>query len=110
MSKIVAINGDILEENLALSIEDKNTLTNNVTVVFHCAATVKFDEDLRYLFIGAKSDRHLYLLSILRLAVQVNVIGVQRLLKLCHEMKNIAVRFKNDTNPLFRGNKTCFIF
>jgi fatty acyl-CoA reductase len=78
LSKIVPISGDIMLDNLGISNEDKATITNNVTVVFHCAATIKFDEDLRF-------------------ATQMNVAGVQRLLKLCHEMKNFAVLVHTST-------------
>lgn len=42
--------------------------------VFHCAATVKFDEALR-------------------ISVEMNVLGTQRLVALCHMMKNLLVRF-----------------
>jgi len=72
LKKIIPINGDIMDENLALSPEDMQILINNVTVVFHSAATVKFDEDLRF-------------------AMQLNVLGTKRLLHLCHKMKNFAV-------------------
>lgn len=47
LKKIVTVGGDIIEENLALSNEDRQTVIDKVTVVFHCAATIKFDEDLR---------------------------------------------------------------
>uniref|UniRef100_A0AC35GLT0 Fatty acyl-CoA reductase n=1 Tax=Panagrolaimus sp. PS1159 TaxID=55785 RepID=A0AC35GLT0_9BILA len=45
-------------------------LSENVNIVFHCAATVKFDD-------------------ILRASVQMNLIGTRRLLALCHKMKNL---------------------
>ena len=47
-SKIQVVKGDILEPNFALSSEDEQTLVEDVSIVFHCAATVKFDEALKY--------------------------------------------------------------
>ena len=47
LGKIVAMSGDILDPNLGLSAEDTQVLIENVSVVFHTAATVKFDEALK---------------------------------------------------------------
>ena len=49
-------------------------LCDDVSVVFHCAATVKFDEQLR-------------------ISVEMNVLGTQRLIALCHKMPKLVVRF-----------------
>ena len=46
-SKIVPVKGDIAEENLGLSDEDWEMLQESVEIVFHSAATVRFDEDLK---------------------------------------------------------------
>lgn len=46
-SKIVPVEGDIAEENLGISDEDWKMLQEGVEVVFHSAATVRFDEDLK---------------------------------------------------------------
>ena len=40
--------GDILEPSLGLSEANIETLKKEVSVVFHSAATVRFDEPLRY--------------------------------------------------------------
>jgi len=48
LDKLVVINGNITEPNLGIDDEDLSTLINEVSVVFHCAATVKFDEALKY--------------------------------------------------------------
>ncbi|XP_050411119.1 fatty acyl-CoA reductase 1 [Patella vulgata] len=69
-SKIVPVCGDIVEEKLGLSDEDIQTLSQQVSVVFHSAATVKFDEELR-------------------LSLQMNVIGVKSLIELCHKFKKL---------------------
>ena len=47
LGKIVAMSGDILDPNLGLSAEDTQVLIENVSIVFHTAATVKFDEALK---------------------------------------------------------------
>ena len=46
-SKLVPVKGDIAEEKLGVSDEDWEMLQENVEVVFHSAATVRFDEDLK---------------------------------------------------------------
>ena len=45
--KIVPVEGDIAEENLGISDEEWKMLQEGVEVVFHSAATVRFDEDLK---------------------------------------------------------------
>uniref|UniRef100_A0A915MJE3 Fatty acyl-CoA reductase n=1 Tax=Meloidogyne javanica TaxID=6303 RepID=A0A915MJE3_MELJA len=67
---LVPICGDLMQEDLGLSCEDQETLANEVSIVFHCAATVKFDEALRA-------------------SIQMNVIGTQRLTALCRRMKQL---------------------
>jgi fatty acyl-CoA reductase len=39
--------GDLLMPNLGLSNEDRQAIVNNVSIVFHSAATVRFDEPLK---------------------------------------------------------------
>ena len=70
--KLVPVSGDLMEEDLGLSQAEMLTLCENVGIVFHCAATVKFDE-------------------ILRISVQMNLIGTQRLVALCHKMRKLIV-------------------
>lgn len=57
---------------LGLSLQDQQVLIQNVSVVFHSAATVKFDE-------------------LLKLSVEMNIVGTKRLLKLCQNMVHIKV-------------------
>jgi thioester reductase-like protein len=45
--KVHAVNGDIVEEGLGLQDDQRAFLEENIHVVFHSAATVKFDEPLR---------------------------------------------------------------
>ena len=88
LKKVEAVEGDITEENLGIDDEterylvDQGNITMNcvgrvltgaVNVVFHCAATVRFDEDL------TKS-------------VAMNVGAVADILKLARKMKKLEVR------------------
>ena len=45
--KIHAITGDVLEEDLGISEKDRTFLAENTHIVFHSAATIRFDESLR---------------------------------------------------------------
>lgn len=72
--KIVAIAGDCSMPGLGIKIADHKTLTSNVDIVFHAAATVRFDEKLR-------------------LAVNINVHGTRELIGLCQNMKHLQVWF-----------------
>lgn len=45
--KIIPVSGDITYEGLGLSPADERILTERVSVVFHVAATIRFDEPLR---------------------------------------------------------------
>ncbi len=47
MQKVVAIKGDIVEEDLGLSAEDKALLSREVSVIIHCAATISFTEPIQ---------------------------------------------------------------
>ncbi|RZF42062.1 hypothetical protein LSTR_LSTR006655 [Laodelphax striatellus] len=70
LSKIVPILGDITEPELGISVADQILLEKTVSVVFHSAATVKFDEALK-------------------LSVTINMLGTKRLIELCHKMTNL---------------------
>lgn len=65
--------GDVTEPDLGMSAEDRAKLLEEVTIVFHSAATVKFNESLDT-------------------AVTLNTIGTQRVLLFCRQMKNLKVR------------------
>lgn len=56
---------------LGLAPEDSNMLMQSVNVVFHCAATVRFNESLK-------------------VAVNLNTRGTDRLLDLCKCMRNLV--------------------
>lgn len=59
------------QKNLGLSEEDRQMLTQKVNIVFHSAATVRFDEPLK-------------------VAVNLNLQGTDRILDLCLEMLNLV--------------------
>lgn len=44
---MVAVKGDVGDEDLGLSTQDKNELINNVNIIIHSAATLDFHEPLR---------------------------------------------------------------
>lgn len=46
LSKIVPIGGDMLELGLGISAEDRKRL-ENVSIIFHSAASVRFDDPLK---------------------------------------------------------------
>lgn len=80
--KLYAVAGDVGEENLGLSQEDRNLLINNVNVVFHSAATLDFAETLKK-------------------TVDVNLLGTRRIVQLCKQIKNLEVSFILQFNIIF---------
>lgn len=46
-SKVYAVSGNIAEEGLGLEDDQKAFLEDSVNIVFHSAATVRFDEPLK---------------------------------------------------------------
>ncbi|KFV70949.1 Fatty acyl-CoA reductase 1 [Dryobates pubescens] len=68
--KIKPINAELTQPKLAISAEDEEELLTRVNIVFHCAATVRFDEPLKH-------------------ALQLNAMGTQRLLELARQMQNL---------------------
>ncbi|TRZ01771.1 hypothetical protein DNTS_025599 [Danionella cerebrum] len=68
--KLVPISSELMQPGLNLSKQDVETLTSSVHIVFHCAATIRFDEALKH-------------------AVQLNVCATQQLLSLAQQMKHL---------------------
>uniref|UniRef100_A0A8C7E3Z9 Fatty acyl-CoA reductase n=1 Tax=Naja naja TaxID=35670 RepID=A0A8C7E3Z9_NAJNA len=68
--KIKPISAELTQPNLAIPSKDMEELLSEVNVIFHCAATVRFDEPLKD-------------------ALLLNVMGTQQLLRLAHQMKNL---------------------
>lgn len=70
-SKVCIIPGNIIESGLGISEEDRNLLINHVNIVFHMAASVRFNDTLKY-------------------AVRINVSGTKTMLDLAKDMKNLC--------------------
>ncbi|XP_063978989.1 putative fatty acyl-CoA reductase CG5065 [Diachasmimorpha longicaudata] len=70
LKKLTVVSGDITAENLNLSVENRELLTREVSVVFHSAANVKFDVPLKN-------------------AIQMNTAGVKNLIALCKQMRKL---------------------
>lgn len=45
--KIIAVNSDLTLQELDLSKEDQSVLVENINIIFHCAATIRFNEPLK---------------------------------------------------------------
>ncbi|XP_059181554.1 fatty acyl-CoA reductase 1 isoform X1 [Centropristis striata] len=68
--KIIPISSELTQPGLAISPEDVEKLSACIHVVFHCAATIRFDEPLKH-------------------ALQLNVIATQQLLSLAQQMHHL---------------------
>ncbi|XP_041072312.1 fatty acyl-CoA reductase 1 isoform X2 [Carcharodon carcharias] len=68
--KIIPIGSELMQPNLAISSEDTEHLLSCINVVFHCAATIRFDEPLKH-------------------ALQLNVVATQQLLMLARQMQKL---------------------
>lgn len=72
IKKVIPVPGDIVHQGLGISDVDRKLLCDNVEILIHSAATVRFDEPLR-------------------VAMEMNVIAVIEIVKLAREMKNLEV-------------------
>ncbi|XP_017769188.1 PREDICTED: putative fatty acyl-CoA reductase CG5065 [Nicrophorus vespilloides] len=72
LKKVVALAGDVGALGLGLSDEDRQTIINEVNIVYHCAATVRFDDPLKK-------------------AVLLNTRGTKLMLELSAEIKNLQL-------------------
>lgn len=45
--KVIPISSELTQPGLAISPEDVQKLTSCIDIVFHCAATIRFDEPLK---------------------------------------------------------------
>ncbi|XP_025834144.1 fatty acyl-CoA reductase 1-like isoform X2 [Agrilus planipennis] len=72
VKKVVVIPGDVSLPNLGISSENRKILAEEVELVYHCAATIRFDETLKK-------------------AVLLNTRGTKYMLELAKEMKDLLV-------------------
>jgi alcohol-forming fatty acyl-CoA reductase len=73
INKIVAFEGDITLDGLGMSNEDLKTFYDRVNVIFHSAASIKFNDPIK-------------------IAVQNNVLPTKQLLAMGHKIKQLDVR------------------
>ncbi|XP_077284073.1 putative fatty acyl-CoA reductase CG5065 [Arctopsyche grandis] len=72
LQKVNLINGNVSEVNLGLSPEDRQTLVESVSVIYHAAASVRFDDPLKE-------------------AIMMNARGTREIMMLAKEMKQIEI-------------------
>ena len=72
---MTVVSGDCSAPGLGLKLSDRRMLEDEVNIVFHGAATVRFDETMKT-------------------AVDINVIGTQNILDLAREIVNLKVSLK----------------
>lgn len=71
-NRIEPIPGDCLIPGLGLNIADRQKITENVNIVFHVAATVRFDENIK-------------------LAYKTNVNAIKEVIQLTRAIANLKV-------------------
>lgn len=69
--RIVVVEGDVTEKNLGLSEENLANVIKEVSVIFHSAATVKFDEPLKQ-------------------SIAINISGTRNLVQVCRKIHHLA--------------------
>lgn len=84
--RLVAVAGDCALAGLGLSHEEREMLISKVHVIFHVAATVKFDENLK-------------------LAFQINVSATRDVLELARQTKNLKVNLEINFVKHFEKNQ-----
>ncbi|XP_029168438.1 fatty acyl-CoA reductase 1-like isoform X2 [Nylanderia fulva] len=64
LKKIIPLFGDVSKENLGLSAADREMLVERVTIIIHAAASVRFNDSLKYaIFINTRSTRDICILA-----------------------------------------------
>ncbi|CAH1959206.1 unnamed protein product [Acanthoscelides obtectus] len=72
INKLEAVDGDVMMPNLGMSEEDRQKVAKEAELIFHCAATIRFDEPLKK-------------------AVLLNVRGTKYMLDLAKECKKLLI-------------------
>ncbi|CAH0602038.1 unnamed protein product [Chrysodeixis includens] len=70
-SKVFIVSGDVLTPGLGLSQEDRALLVNRVNIIFHVAASVRFDDTLKF-------------------AAQMNLRGTMEIIELAKEVRELS--------------------
>jgi fatty acyl-CoA reductase len=84
MRKVVLITGDFEKPGLGLIEGDRSVLVREVDVIFHCAATVRFNAKLWN-------------------AVSINILGTKYMLDMAREMPHLKVSHCISYSP-FQSN------
>ncbi|KAG8310388.1 hypothetical protein J6590_064972 [Homalodisca vitripennis] len=87
LSKVSFVEGDLSEPDLGLSEADRQMLSDKVNIVFHSAANVRFIEPLR-------------------VALESNLHGCERVLALAKRMKNLKP--DKETRPADAVSRNCY--
>lgn len=95
IAKIVVINGDCALLDLGMSEKDRKLVSENCTLMYHFAATIRFDEKLKK-------------------AVELNTRGTREMIKLAKEFKKLDMFGYMSTaychlHESFLLEKVCFI-
>lgn len=62
--KLIPISGDVSEKGLGLSTKDKQMLIERVTIIIHTAASVRFNNSLKYaIFSNTRATRDICILG-----------------------------------------------
>lgn len=69
--KVIVVEGDVTYSNLGLSDQNLLKIMNEVSVIFHSAATVKFDEPLKQ-------------------SVGINIAGTKNMIDVCRKIPQLA--------------------
>ncbi|XP_064076070.1 fatty acyl-CoA reductase 1-like [Vanessa tameamea] len=69
-SKVFFIAGDIMETGLGISDEDRTLIVNRTHIIFHAAASVRFDDSLKT-------------------ATKLNLLGTKEVIELATEVRNL---------------------
>ena len=89
LSKLVPVSGDLLKENLGLSPEDRQMITEECNIIFNIAASVDFNSRL---------DQ----------AIEINIDGALRMQQLAKDCKNIEC-FTHMSTSYVNSDKRGFI-
>lgn len=71
MSKLSVVEGDVTQTNLGLSDQNLLRIMNEVSVIYHSAATIKFDEPLKQ-------------------SIAINITGTKNMIELCRKIPQLA--------------------
>lgn len=85
-SKVVAVVGELTAENFSFDDDTLREIRSNVQVIFHSAATIKFNTDLKY-------------------ATEINVLGTKRTMELAKSLQLAAYIYLGTAfcNSNYRG-------